>query len=106
MSDRLAQLQGMLAEEPGDLFLRYAIALEWKRAGNMEQAITDLEAILTDDPKYVPGYYQLALLQADLGKLDDAKQACEAGMMQSLVTGDRKARSELQELLNTLEDTE
>jgi len=106
VSDRLAQLQGMLAEEPGDLFLRYAIALEWKRSGNMEQAITDLESILTDDPKYIPGYYQLALLQADLGRIEDAKRACEAGMMQGLVTGDRKARAELQELLNSLEDAE
>ena len=106
MSERLAQLQGLLAEEPGDLFLRYAIALEWKRAGNMEQAVVDLESILTDDPKYIPGYYQLALILADLGRIEDAKKACEAGMMQSLVTGDRKARAELQELLNSLEDAE
>ena len=96
----------MLAEEPGDLFLRYAIALEWKRAGNMEKAVTDLESILTDDPKYIPGYYQLALLEADLGRIENAKRACEAGMMQSLVTDERKARSELQELLNSLEDAE
>jgi tetratricopeptide (TPR) repeat protein len=101
---RIDQLRGMLAEEPGDLFLRYAIALELKRAGNMEQAITDLETILNEDPKHIASYYQLALLQADLGHTPDAIATCEAGSMQCLVTGDRKARAELQELMNTLKD--
>lgn len=105
-TERLEQLRGMLADEPGDLFLRYAIALELKRNGNMEQAIADLEAILTDDPKHIASYYQLALLQADLGRAADARATCEAGMLQCLVTGDRKARAELQELRNSLEDEE
>ncbi|HMN06860.1 MAG TPA: hypothetical protein PKD45_14155, partial [Flavobacteriales bacterium] len=41
-SARLDQLQAMLQEEPGDKFLRYAIALEHKRDGNMEMAIAGL----------------------------------------------------------------
>lgn len=105
-TERIEQLRGMLAEEPGDLFLRYAIALELKRSGDMDQAVKDLEAILTDDPKHIASYYQLALLLADLGRTDEAKATCEAGMMQCLVTGDRKARAELQELRNSLEDEE
>lgn len=100
--DRLQQLRNMLAEEPRDHFLRYAIALELKRAGNMEEAIKDLEALLHDEPKHIPSYYQLALMLADLGRTNDAVHTCEVGMLQCMVTGDRKARAELQELLLSL----
>ncbi len=103
-AERLEQLRGMLVEEPGDLFLRYAIALELKREGHMDHAILELEAILTDDPKHIASYYQLALMLADVGRLEDAITTCKAGSMQGLVTGDRKARAELLELLAGLTD--
>jgi len=102
--ERLEQLRGLLADEPGDLFLRYAIALELKREGDMDQAIVELEAILADDAKHIASYYQLALLMADLGRTQEAIATCEAGAMQSLVTGDRKARQELLELMHALKD--
>lgn len=94
----------MLAEEPGDRFLRYAIALEHKRLGAMELAATDLEALLKEDPAHVACYYQLALIRADLGQVGQAVEVCEAGALQCLVTGDRKARAELLQLKNALED--
>lgn len=101
-TERLEQLRALLAEDPADNFVRYAIALERKRAGDMEGAVNDLEALLSDDPKYVAAYYQLALMLADLGRIADAVHACEAGSLQALTTGDRKARAELIELKNTL----
>lgn len=101
---RLDQLRTMLAEEPGDLFLRYAIALELKRAGDMEQAIAELHSILVEEPEHIASYYQLALLLADTGRTQAAIETCEAGSMRCLVTGDRKARAELLELMTALKD--
>ncbi|MCB9169200.1 MAG: tetratricopeptide repeat protein [Flavobacteriales bacterium] len=107
MSDeRLEQLRSMLVDEPGDVFLRYAIALELRRSGRVEEAIGDLQALVHDEPGHVPSYYQLALMLADAGRTQDALQACTAGILQSLVTDDRKARSELQALKNAIEDQE
>ena len=103
-TDRLAQLRNMLAEDPGDKFLRYGIALELKRAGDMEAAAADLEQLLRDDPAYIPCYYQLALVLADLGRTTEAREACSAGALQCIVTGDRKARAELLALKSELED--
>ncbi|MBS1545852.1 MAG: tetratricopeptide repeat protein [Bacteroidetes bacterium] len=94
-SERLAQLHAMLADEPGDRFLRYAIALENKRNGNMEAAAADLESLLREDPKYIACYYQLAVILADLGRTAEAVEACKSGALQCLVTGDAKARAEL-----------
>lgn len=101
---RLEQLRGMLAEEPDDAFIRYAIALELKRAGRMEEAANDLEALLMNDPKYIACYYQLALILVDLGRAPEAIHVCEAGSLQCLTTGDRKARSELLELKKAIAD--
>lgn len=94
-SERLAQLHAMLAEEPGDQFLRYAIAMEKKRDGEMEAAAADLQSLLREDPKYIACYYQLALMLADLGRTAEAAATCKAGALQCLVTGDAKARAEL-----------
>lgn len=102
--ERLEQLRAMLAEEPGDLFLRYAIALELKREGRTQEAISELERVLSEEPAHIASYYQLALLLADLGMTVEAIQACDSGALQSLVTGDRKARAELLELKATLVD--
>ena len=101
-NDRLAQLQAMLADEPGDIFLRYAIALEHKRLGEHERAIGLLEQLVRDAPAHIATYYQLALLLADTGRTIEAVSACEAGMLQCLVGADRKARGELNELRTTL----
>ena len=103
-SDRLEQLRDMLREEPGDPFLRYAIALELNRAAATEQAINDLEQLLRDMPGHIASYYQLAMMLAELGRTQDAMHCCEAGMLQCLVAGDRKARTELAALRENLED--
>ncbi|MBK8339956.1 MAG: tetratricopeptide repeat protein [Flavobacteriales bacterium] len=102
-ADRLDQLRGMLADDPGDAFLRYAIALELKRKGELAPAVADLEQLLRDKPDHVASYYQLALMLADLGRTSEAVSTCEAGMLQCIVTGDRKARVELQQLRTSLE---
>lgn len=103
-NERLHQLREMLAEEPGDLFIRYAITLELKRKGEMEEAIAGLRSILSEEPAHIASYYQLALLLAEVGSTQEAITTCEAGALQCLVTGDRKARAELLELRETLLD--
>lgn len=104
-TDRLHQLRALLAEEPQDTFLRYAIALELKRAGRMEEAASDLERLIREDPKYIACYHQLALILLDMGRTAEAIGACDAGALQCLVTGDRKARMELLELRNAIGGT-
>lgn len=94
-NDRLDQLRSLLADEPEDKFLRHAMAMEHKRNGDMEQAARMLEALIREEPKYIPPYYQLALILAELDRPTDAMEVCRAGALQCVVTGDRKARKEL-----------
>lgn len=106
MNDRLAQLRAMLQEEPGDPFLRYAIALELNRGGDREQACASLEALVRDVPGHVPSYYQLASILVELGRGKDAIEVCNAGSLQCIVAGDRKTRGELQVLKEAIEESE
>ena len=43
-------------------------------------------------------------MHADMDHIEQAVATCEAGSMQCIVTGDRKARAELLELMNTLKE--
>lgn len=105
-NDRLLQLRTMLVDEPGDPFLRYAIALELNRSGDREQACEELEALVRDVPGHVPSYYQLASILADLGRTSDAIEVCDAGSLQCIVSGERKTRSELLALKETIEEAD
>lgn len=100
----MEQLRGMLAEDPTDQFVRYAIALELKSAGAMEDAASDLTTLLRDAPDHVPSYYQLALILAELGRVEEAVATCERGAEQARAVGDRKALAEIMELRETLLD--
>ncbi|MBP9081127.1 MAG: hypothetical protein KBF80_12835 [Flavobacteriales bacterium] len=103
-TDRISQLRALLAEEPGDPFLRYAMALEKKRARALEEAASDLRELLMENPEYIACYYQLALVLAEMGRTADAVETCKAGALQCLVSGDAKARSELLALLQGMDE--
>jgi hypothetical protein len=54
----------------------------------------------------VASYYQLATWLAELGRVSDAVETCNAGSLRALVQGERKARTELIALRDQLLDSE
>ena len=59
MGKRLEQLLAMLSSEPNDLFLHYALALEYISAGDQEKGIDQLKQIIQRNPDYLPAYHKL-----------------------------------------------
>ncbi len=104
-ADRLEQLRALLAEEPEDAFLQYAMALELRRLGRGSDALIALAQLAKSQPEHIATYYQLASLLADMGRPADAITACEAGMLRCTMAGDRKTRAELDTLRETLADS-
>src|SRR5271154_5917817 len=51
---RKEQIEEMLAEDPGDAFLRYGLAMEHVGAGDDAGAVACFRKLLEVDPKYVP----------------------------------------------------
>ncbi len=60
--NRIEKLQEFLASNPKDNFLRHALALEYIKIGNDDEAKILFENILTEDETYIGSYYHLAKL--------------------------------------------
>ena len=101
-SDRLTKLLAMLDRQPGDPFTLYAVALEHKKGGDAEQALTFLDQTIQFDPGYCYAYFQKGqILEAT--DLDAAKEAYRAGIAAATRKGDAHARSELEGALQMIE---
>lgn len=94
--DRITRLQEFLNANPTDNFLQHALALEYIKMGNDEQARELFEAILKRDENYVGSYYHLAKLLERTGNNEAAITWYEKGMTAAKTAGDNHAYNELQ----------
>ena len=99
--DRIAKLKEFIAANPQDNFVQHALALEYVKAGEDEEARKLFEQILLNDESYVGSYYHLAKLLERQGRKEDAIKWYEKGMLKAKESGDQHAYNELQ---NAYED--
>ena len=93
--DRLEKLKEFLQENPGDNFVRHAMALEYIKRGDDPRAQELFESILEKDPAYVGSYYHLAKLLERNEKTDEAVRVYEKGMEEAKKAGDQLSLREL-----------
>ena len=93
--DRISKLKEFLSANPTDSFLQHALALEYIKLGDDEQARDLFEEILNRDPGYIGSYYHLAKLQERLGETDKAVQVYKKGMEEAMKAGDNHSYGEL-----------
>lgn len=93
----------MLDRQPGDPFTLYAVALEYKKAGQLDQAIEYLDRTLQFDPSYCYAYFQKGVVLEEQGDLEAAKSVYRAGIEAATRKGDAHAKSELEGQLQMLE---
>jgi Tfp pilus assembly protein PilF len=93
--ERISKLKAFLAENPNDSFLQHALALEYIKLGDEEQARVLFEEIINREPGYIGTYYHLAKLQERLGETDKAIQVYKKGMEEAMKAGDNHAYGEL-----------
>lgn len=103
MSDRLEALRAMLEEDPDDAFTRYAVALELKSLGRLDEASAELQRVLDADPDYVATYYQYARVLQARGRVPDAVAIARRGVDVAARQGDAHTQGELEELVAELE---
>ena len=94
--DRILLLKEFLNANPTDNFLQHALALEYIKMGNEEEARLLFLQILEQDPAYVGSYYHLAKLLERVGENEDAIKWYEKGMTAAKTAGDNHAYNELQ----------
>lgn len=93
--DRITKLNEFLKVNPKDSFVQHALALEYIKLGNDEQARGLFEEILNREPGYIGSYYHLAKLLERNDKADEAINVYEKGMEEAKKAGDNHALGEL-----------
>lgn len=96
MTDRISKIKEFLQASPQDNFLRHALALEYVKLEQDQDARGLFEAILTESPDYVGSYYHLARLLEKMEERDMAIVWYEKGMAAAKKAGDNHAYNELQ----------
>lgn len=104
--DRIDQISEMLAKDPTDDFLHYALALEYEKQGDKEKAITMITDLLTKSPDYLGGYYKLGQLFEEKGEFKKAIAIYQKGILLADEKKDTKAKGELNEALWLIEEEE
>ena len=99
---RREKIEAMLAEEPGDTFLRYSLAMEFRSEGNHAESISCLDELTKDSPPYVPAFFMAAQQLVDLDQVEEAREYLRTGIEQARQQGDQHAAAEMSELLASL----
>jgi thioredoxin-like negative regulator of GroEL len=99
---RREQLEALLAEDPQDVFLNYALAMQLIGVGDSSGGMARLERVMELDPNYVPAYFQCAQAQALLGNTSRSLELLRKGIDRARAAGDQHAVEEMGSLLAQL----
>src|SRR6185437_10097276 len=102
-SPRRLMLEQSLSEDPNDPFLRYGLALQCLREGDVEEGRQRLRSLIADDPdRQVAAYQQLGQSHADTGEPEAARIILQAGVAKAQARGDWHAAAEMEQLIASL----
>ncbi|MEP6699771.1 MAG: tetratricopeptide repeat protein [Bacteroidota bacterium] len=93
--DRIVKLNEFLKLNPRDSFIQHALALEYIKMGNDEEARSLFEEILNREPGYIGSYYHLAMLLERNNNMEEAIRVYEKGMEEAKKKGEHHAFGEL-----------
>lgn len=93
--ERIEKIKEFLQRTPDDSFLQHALALEYIKAGNDQEAKLLFESILRREPDYIGSYYHLGKLLERTGQVQEALLCYEEGMAQCRKLNDQHSYNEL-----------
>jgi tetratricopeptide (TPR) repeat protein len=101
-STRLETLKGMVTENPGDSFLRYGLAMEYRNTGDLPAAVGEFRSLKEANPDYPATYFHGGQTLERLGLVEEAREWYRDGIEVTTRKGDLHARGELQTALDLL----
>jgi len=102
-SRRRVMLEQSLAEDPTDAFLRYGVAVQCLREGDLEEGRQRLVALIADHPNdQVAAYQQLGQSYAETGETEAAAVVLRAGITKAQARGDWHSAAEMEQVLASL----
>lgn len=101
---RIEKLLEYLKTANKDSFLQHALALEYIKIGNDEEARRLFNDILLREPTYVGSYYHLGKLLERVADYERATRIYKRGMEEAKKAGDNHSYNELQGALEEIEE--
>jgi thioredoxin-like negative regulator of GroEL len=102
-SPRRLMLEQSLAENPDDGFLRYGLAMQCLREGDVDEGRQRLRALIDEDPdRQIAAYQQLGQSYADSGETEEAAAILRVGIAKARAAGDGHAAAEMESLVDAL----
>ncbi len=101
---RIEKLLEYLKTADKDSFLQHALALEYIKVGNDEEARKLFNEILLREPSYVGSYYHLGKLLERVADYEKAIRIYKRGMEEAKRAGDNHSYNELQGALEDIEE--
>ncbi|HEV3166038.1 MAG TPA: tetratricopeptide repeat protein [Isosphaeraceae bacterium] len=99
-SRRRLTLEESLAADPDDAFLRYGLALQCLREGDVAEGRERLLGLIADHPDdQVAAYQQLGQSYLEEGDANSARKFLKLGIAKATARGDGHAAAEMQGLL-------
>src|SRR3954464_15868743 len=77
---RIDMLLGFIAQKPSDPFPRYALALEYKNAGRLDEARAVFGELMSLCPDYTATYLHAGDLLSKMGLKEDARSVFQTGI--------------------------
>ncbi len=102
--DRISKLKEYIKTAGKDSFLQHALALEYIKIGNDEEARKLFNDILKREPTYLGSYYHLGKLLERIGDPEKAMRVYERGMEVAKAANDSHTYNELQAAYEDAED--
>jgi tetratricopeptide (TPR) repeat protein len=102
MPTRREKIEAMLADDPGDTFLRYSLAMELDKEGSHDASLAKFAELTRDDPPYVPAFFMAGQQLVRLGRIDEARTILRNGIADAQTQNDLHAAGEMTEFLASL----
>jgi thioredoxin-like negative regulator of GroEL len=100
MISRLEKILSMLEADPRDPFLRYTLAMEYRKLQQNEKSLELLtELTIHETPKYVAAFFMAAQQLVELERLEDARSYLREGIEEARLQNNHHAAAEMSELL-------
>ena len=101
--DRIAGLLDILTANPDDTFARYALGMEYSRAGRVDDAVSEFRTLIIKQPDYANAYFMAAQALAAAERIPEAKTLLQEGIAAANRARNQHAAGEMQAMLDELE---
>ncbi len=104
MNDRLEYLRQLEKNSPDDAFVKYAMALEFVKREQNQDAHDVFKLLAEKFSDYVATYYQFGKLLENMNRANEAIAIYKTGITMATKSNDHHAANELKQALSILTD--